>query len=576
MTKRLLDLKARTVALLRGVPAAGPISAAQRRPPWTCVGGFGRSAELRSSPGASSQTSTTSWKRPVAGDVGGGGGGGGGGDDDDDDDDGGGGGGGGGEDDSDSGDGDDGNDGTGRKADGSLSQVLSQDTEGDDGDPVYIVDRLVARYAKLSGGLRTVFYFVKWQQYGRSYDSWEPRDNLLQLDALRQFEQQHGQIDRNDDGCCASDRSAASRSALKSSHQTPRPRKIGRRCGLTRPISPSPASGCWTPIEIAPHPPKAGARAQPAAGRAATPTTPPPTTPPRRRARRARRARPRARPRRLARSGRRRRAWNQPLACVGLEYGPGARQFAPRDAPGGHSSRSSVLARGAARARHQQALASRDQRAERHAARSGLPTHRRGGLQHRGGRVPLRVARKSRRPHVRGAPRGRGGISRATDEAALAQAAADKCERARPPAFATAGIGSHSGGAAGGRAAHPDAGDALPGTFKHHTSGGDQLGAAARRAPLSSAARAAIPRRKLEMPGGARIAYHGLAFDPAPAYLREPRRRNSRLASRRSTGGTRRRRSGGTRSRSCRSRPSWRPSGVAATRSDVARRCVRA
>ena len=78
--------------------------------------------------------------------------------------------------------------------------MLSQDSEGDDGDPVYIVDRLVARYAKLSGGLRTVFYFVKWQQYGRSYDSWEPRDNLLQLDALRQFERQHGQIDPNDDG----------------------------------------------------------------------------------------------------------------------------------------------------------------------------------------------------------------------------------------------------------------------------------------------------------------------------------------------------------------------------------------
>ena len=71
----------------------------------------------------------------MAGDVGGGGGGGGSGGGDD-----GGGGGGGGEDDSDSGDNDDSSDGAGRRADGSLSQMLTQDSEGDDGDPVYIVD----------------------------------------------------------------------------------------------------------------------------------------------------------------------------------------------------------------------------------------------------------------------------------------------------------------------------------------------------------------------------------------------------------------------------------------------------
>jgi len=82
---------------------------------------------------------------------------------------------------------------------GSLSQAVraSQSqragTESESADTsqiesAYVIRALLARYARLEGGERTVFYLVSWEGFGQSANSWEPRAELERTEALRTYE----------------------------------------------------------------------------------------------------------------------------------------------------------------------------------------------------------------------------------------------------------------------------------------------------------------------------------------------------------------------------------------------------
>jgi hypothetical protein len=65
-----------------------------------------------------------------------------------------------------------------------------------DDEPVYSVDALLNRYAKLVNGVRTTFYRVQWTGFGRSHTSWEPESNIGRA-AIDEYERANGPLGAN-------------------------------------------------------------------------------------------------------------------------------------------------------------------------------------------------------------------------------------------------------------------------------------------------------------------------------------------------------------------------------------------